>query len=146
MSPKRPENVSSQDWFQQIPQNHATKGRLRPALAEYHSKYTPAQIAAYEQSVAHKKLVRAQQTTERLVHGPKKARNTGPKKPATSWQLFMMDFRASQSDEVKRDMTQVAALASTKWKSMSDADKAPYVKKAERLREQFKIDQAKVQG
>ncbi|KAJ0545791.1 putative chromatin remodeling & transcriptional activation HMG family [Helianthus annuus] len=62
-----------------------------------------------------------------------------PKRPASAFFVFMEEFR-KQFKEEHPDNKSVAAVGKAggvKWKSMSDADKAPYVAKAEKRKAEY---------
>ncbi|MFS7959952.1 putative chromatin remodeling & transcriptional activation HMG family [Helianthus anomalus] len=62
-----------------------------------------------------------------------------PKRPASAFFVFMEEFR-KQFKEEHPDNKSVAAVGKAggvKWKAMSDADKAPYVAKAEKRKAEY---------
>uniref|UniRef100_A0A7N0RBP8 HMG box domain-containing protein n=1 Tax=Kalanchoe fedtschenkoi TaxID=63787 RepID=A0A7N0RBP8_KALFE len=65
-----------------------------------------------------------------------------PKRPASAFFVFMEDFR-KQFKEQNPNNKSVAAVGKAggeKWKSMSEAEKAPYVAKAEKRKTQYDKD------
>ncbi|XP_051126519.1 HMG1/2-like protein [Andrographis paniculata] len=62
-----------------------------------------------------------------------------PKRPPSAFFVFMEDFR-KQFKEMYPNNKSVAAVGKAggdKWKSMSDEEKAPYVAKAEKRKEEY---------
>ncbi|CAH2036702.1 unnamed protein product [Thlaspi arvense] len=57
-----------------------------------------------------------------------------PKRPASAFFVFMEDFRETFKKEhpKNKSVAAVGKAAGDKWKSLSDAEKAPYVAKAEK--------------
>lgn len=69
--------------------------------------------------------------------GKKTKDSTKPKKPQSSFWLWLADNRAAIMTEVgKRDGPSVAKHAGEKWKKVSDATKAPYEKRAQAAKEE----------
>eukprot|EP00929_Paragymnodinium_shiwhaense_P062707 TRINITY_DN3130_c0_g1_i1.p1 TRINITY_DN3130_c0_g1~~TRINITY_DN3130_c0_g1_i1.p1 ORF type:complete len:336 (+),score=130.27 TRINITY_DN3130_c0_g1_i1:90-1097(+) len=58
-----------------------------------------------------------------------------PKRPATSWLLFLNDFRKDKKDANPKE---VMTMAAAKWKTMSDAEKAPFVGPADAARGRYR--------
>eukprot|EP00434_Breviolum_minutum_P021231 symbB.v1.2.018729.t2/scaffold1505.1/size114887/1 len=58
-----------------------------------------------------------------------------PLKPATSWLLFLQDFRAAKSTEMKAK--EVLVAASKKWKEMPGIDKEKYEAPAKEAKEKY---------
>jgi len=58
-----------------------------------------------------------------------------PLKPATSWLLFLQDFRASKSTEMKAK--EVLTAASKKWKEMPGIDKEKYEAPAKEAKDKY---------
>ncbi|KAL8134164.1 high mobility group B protein 3-like [Apium graveolens] len=57
-----------------------------------------------------------------------------PKRPASAFFVFMEDFRKTYKEKHpnNKSVAVVGKAGGDKWKSMSEADKAPYVAKAEK--------------
>lgn len=67
-----------------------------------------------------------------------------PKRPASAFFVFMEEFR-KQFKEKNPNNKSVAAVSKAggdKWKSMSDAEKAPFVAKAEKRKTEYNKDMA----
>ncbi|XP_044474884.1 high mobility group B protein 2-like [Mangifera indica] len=62
-----------------------------------------------------------------------------PKRPASAFFVFMEEFREQyKKDHPKnKSVAAVGKAGGEKWKSMSDADKAPYVAKAEKRKSDY---------
>ncbi len=62
-----------------------------------------------------------------------------PKRPASAFFVFMEEFREHyKKDHPKnKSVAAVGKAGGEKWKSMSDADKAPYVAKAEKRKADY---------
>ncbi|XP_026391550.1 HMG1/2-like protein [Papaver somniferum] len=64
-----------------------------------------------------------------------------PKKPASAFFVFMEEFRQTFKKEHpnNKSITAVGKAGGDKWKSLSDAEKAPYVAKAEKRKTEYDI-------
>ncbi|EXB56320.1 High mobility group B protein 2 [Morus notabilis] len=62
-----------------------------------------------------------------------------PKRPASAFFVFMEEFRKQFNKENPNNkaVSAVGKAAGAKWKSMSEADKAPYVAKAEKRKVEY---------
>ncbi|KAI3757331.1 hypothetical protein L6452_04866 [Arctium lappa] len=62
-----------------------------------------------------------------------------PKRPASAFFVFMEDFRKQFKEENpgNKSVAAVGKAGGAKWKSMSDAEKAPFVAKAEKRKEEY---------
>ncbi|KAK4275048.1 hypothetical protein QN277_018190 [Acacia crassicarpa] len=62
-----------------------------------------------------------------------------PKRPASAFFVFMEEFRKQFNKENPNNkaVSAVGKAAGAKWKSMSDAEKAPYVAKAEKRKAEY---------
>ncbi|XP_010539785.1 PREDICTED: high mobility group B protein 2-like [Tarenaya hassleriana] len=62
-----------------------------------------------------------------------------PKRPASAFFVFMEEFREQfKKDHPKnKSVAAVGKAAGEKWKSMSEEDKAPYVAKAEKRKQEY---------
>ncbi|KAK7311023.1 hypothetical protein RJT34_08875 [Clitoria ternatea] len=62
-----------------------------------------------------------------------------PKRPPSAFFVFMEEFRKQFNKEHpdNKAVSAVGKAAGAKWKSMSDADKAPYVAKAEKRKAEY---------
>ncbi|KAH9693902.1 High mobility group B protein 3 [Citrus sinensis] len=65
-----------------------------------------------------------------------------PKRPASAFFVFMEEFREQyKKDHPKnKSVAAVGKAGGEKWKSMSEADKAPYVAKAEKRKVEYEKD------
>ncbi|CAM8986685.1 hypothetical protein QQ045_007741 [Rhodiola kirilowii] len=65
-----------------------------------------------------------------------------PKRPASAFFVFMEDFRKQFKEENpnNKSVAAVGKAGGEKWKSLSDAEKAPYVAKAEKRKTQYEKD------
>ncbi|XP_061351432.1 HMG1/2-like protein isoform X1 [Gastrolobium bilobum] len=62
-----------------------------------------------------------------------------PKRPPSAFFVFMAEFREQYKKEHpnNKSVSVVGKASGDKWKSMSDAEKAPYVAKAEKKKEEY---------
>ena len=62
-----------------------------------------------------------------------------PKRPASAFFVFMEDFRKSYKEKhpENKSVAAVGKAGGNKWKSMSEAEKAPYVAKAEKRKTEY---------
>jgi len=62
-----------------------------------------------------------------------------PKRPASAFFVFMEEFRKQYAKEHPNNkaVSAVGKAGGEKWKSMSEADKAPYVAKAEKRKTEY---------
>ncbi|XP_010534225.1 PREDICTED: high mobility group B protein 2-like [Tarenaya hassleriana] len=62
-----------------------------------------------------------------------------PKRPASAFFVFMEEFREQFKKEhpKNKSVAAVGKAAGDKWKSMTEADKAPYVAKAEKRKQEY---------
>ncbi|KAM7523967.1 hypothetical protein LguiA_013869 [Lonicera macranthoides] len=62
-----------------------------------------------------------------------------PKRPASAFFVFMEDFRKQYKEKHPNNkaVSVVGKAGGDKWKSMSEADKAPYVAKAEKRKVEY---------
>ncbi len=62
-----------------------------------------------------------------------------PKRPPSAFFVFMSDFREQYKKENpnNKSVAAVGKAGGSKWKSMSDAEKAPYIAKAEKKKEEY---------
>ncbi|CAM8934709.1 unnamed protein product [Rhodiola kirilowii] len=65
-----------------------------------------------------------------------------PKRPASAFFVFMEDFRKEfkEQNPNNKSVAAVGKAGGVKWKSLSDAEKAPYVAKAEKRKIQYDKD------
>ncbi|KAH9793152.1 High mobility group B protein 3 [Citrus sinensis] len=71
----------------------------------------------------------------------KKKDSNAPKRPLSAYFIFMEDFRKSFKESFP-DNKSVAAMGKAggeKWKSMSEAEKAPYVQKALNKKAEYEL-------
>ncbi|XP_031278642.1 high mobility group B protein 3-like [Pistacia vera] len=89
-------------------------------------------------AIAHKKpdaeILRKRKAENKTTkeRASKKKDSGAPKRPASAFFIFMEDFRKSfkENHPDNKSVSVVGKAGGQKWKSMSDADKAPYVEKA----------------
>ncbi|XP_038724074.1 HMG1/2-like protein [Tripterygium wilfordii] len=62
-----------------------------------------------------------------------------PKRPPSAFFVFMEEFRQEfkRENPDNKSVSAVGKAAGARWKSMSDADKAPYVEKAEKRKSDY---------
>ncbi|PIA46732.1 hypothetical protein AQUCO_01500344v1 [Aquilegia coerulea] len=62
-----------------------------------------------------------------------------PKRPASAFFVFMEDFRKTYKEKhpTNKSVSVVGKAGGDKWKSMSDAEKAPFVAKAEKRKVEY---------
>ncbi|KAF5739296.1 hypothetical protein HS088_TW12G00499 [Tripterygium wilfordii] len=62
-----------------------------------------------------------------------------PKRPASAFFVFMEDFRETYKKEhpKNKSVAAVGKAGGDKWKSLSDAEKAPYVAKANKRKDEY---------
>ncbi|OAY60993.1 HMG1/2-like protein [Manihot esculenta] len=81
--------------------------------------------------------------------GQKGLKKTGkdpnkPKRPASAFFVFMEEFRQEYKEKHpnNKSVSVVGKAAGDKWKSMSEAEKAPYVAKAEKRKNEYNKNMA----
>ncbi|KAI3778457.1 hypothetical protein L2E82_07765 [Cichorium intybus] len=67
-----------------------------------------------------------------------------PKRPASAFFVFMEEFRKQFKVEnpENKSVAAVGKAGGAKWKSMSDAEKAPYAAKADKRKKEYEKDMA----
>ncbi|XWS42233.1 hypothetical protein CRYUN_Cryun17cG0150500 [Craigia yunnanensis] len=62
-----------------------------------------------------------------------------PKRPASAFFVFMEEFRKQYKEEHpdNKSVSVVGKAGGEKWKSMTEAEKAPYVEKAEKRKSEY---------
>ncbi|KAL5706114.1 HMG1/2-like protein [Ranunculus cassubicifolius] len=79
--------------------------------------------------------------SERAAKKPAKAAKdpNKPKRPASAFFVFMEDFRKTYKEKFpnNKSVSVVGKAGGDKWKSMSDAEKAPFVAKAEKRKTEY---------
>ncbi|CAL0311690.1 unnamed protein product [Lupinus luteus] len=62
-----------------------------------------------------------------------------PKRPPSAFFVFMAEFREQFKKENpnNKSVAAVGKACGSKWKAMTDADKAPYIAKAEKKKEEY---------
>ncbi|CAI9301884.1 unnamed protein product [Lactuca saligna] len=62
-----------------------------------------------------------------------------PKRPASAFFVFMEDFRKQYKEEHpdNKSVAAVGKAGGTKWKSMSESEKAPFVAKADKRKKEY---------
>ncbi|XVF59896.1 hypothetical protein PTKIN_Ptkin07bG0312700 [Pterospermum kingtungense] len=78
---------------------------------------------------------------ERVTKRAKKAAKdpNKPKRPASAFFVFMEEFRKQYKEEHpdNKSVSAVGKAGGGKWKNMSEAEKAPYVQKAEKRKSEY---------
>ncbi|KAL0903395.1 hypothetical protein M5K25_027770 [Dendrobium thyrsiflorum] len=87
-----------------------------------------------ESSLATKKAPEKRKTGSRKAKDPNK-----PKRPPSAFFVFMDQFRKEfkEKNPENKLVSVVGKAGGNKWKSMSDVEKAPYVAKADKLKEEY---------
>ncbi|XP_042037236.1 HMG1/2-like protein [Salvia splendens] len=64
-----------------------------------------------------------------------------PKRPASAFFVFMEDFRKTYKEKHpnNKSVSAVGKAGGEKWKSMTEAEKAPYVAKAEKRKSDYEV-------
>lgn len=78
--------------------------------------------------------------------GVKKKEKDGPKRPMSAFFQFLGDRRPkliSERPELKSKVKDVGKILGDEWRSMTDAEKAPYVKKQEEDKKRYEAEKAK---
>ena len=85
-------------------------------------------------SLTEKQMKRKVGKEKRLKKDPNK-----PKRPPSPFFVFLTDFRKQYMKDHPntKAVSEVGKAAGAKWKTMSTADKAPYVSKAEKLKSDY---------
>ncbi|XP_057448928.1 HMG1/2-like protein [Lotus japonicus] len=62
-----------------------------------------------------------------------------PKRPSSAFFVYMSEFRTQfkKDNPNNKSVAAVGKAAGSKWKSMTDAEKAPYVARAEKAKEEY---------
>ncbi|GLT39349.1 hypothetical protein SLA2020_135470 [Shorea laevis] len=83
------------------------------------------------------KSAAAGKRTKKAAKDPNK-----PKRPASAFFIFMEGFRKQYKEEHpgNKSVSAVGKAGGAKWKSMSAAEKAPYVEKAEKRKTEYTKD------
>ncbi|KAL6183841.1 PREDICTED: HMG1/2-like protein [Fragaria vesca subsp. vesca] len=81
-----------------------------------------------------KKPAKATRASKKAAKDPNK-----PKRPASAFFVFMEEFRKQFNKENPNNkaVSAVGKAAGAKWKSMSDAEKAPYVAKSDKRKVEY---------
>ncbi|OMO83376.1 hypothetical protein COLO4_22549 [Corchorus olitorius] len=81
-----------------------------------------------------KKAARAAKRAKKAAKDPNK-----PKRPPSAFFVFMEEFRKQYKEEHpdNKSVSAVGKAGGQKWKSMTDAEKAPYVQKAEKRKSEY---------
>ena len=81
-----------------------------------------------------KKPAKATRASKKAVKDPNK-----PKRPASAFFVFMEEFRKQFNKENPNNkaVSAVGKAAGAKWKSMSEAEKAPYVAKSDKRKVEY---------
>ncbi|CAH9143103.1 unnamed protein product [Cuscuta epithymum] len=85
-----------------------------------------------------KLAVKAKSTKK--VAKPKPAKDPNkPKRPPSAFFVFMEDFRVSYKKKhpANKSVSEVGKAGGAKWKSMTDAEKAPYIAIAETRKKEY---------
>ncbi|PKU63337.1 HMG1/2-like protein [Dendrobium catenatum] len=82
----------------------------------------------------------AKKAPEKRKTGSRKAKDPNkPKRPPSAFFVFMDQFRKEfkEKNPENKLVSVVGKAGGNKWKSMSDAEKAPYVAKAGKLKDEY---------
>ncbi|PON34295.1 High mobility group box domain containing protein [Parasponia andersonii] len=95
------------------------------------SKRTDTKLAVNKKAGA---VTKGRKASKKSVKDPNK-----PKRPASAFFVFMEEFRKQFNKENPNNkaVSAVGKAAGAKWKSMSEADKQPYVAKAENRKAEY---------
>ncbi|XP_060188810.1 HMG1/2-like protein [Lycium barbarum] len=95
-------------------------------------------------NIAHKKLdtetTKKRKAEAALTKKEKASKNSGaPKRPPTAFFIFMADFRKSYKENFpdNKSVAVVGKAGGEKWKAMCESEKAFYVEKAAKLKEEY---------
>ncbi|PON90475.1 High mobility group box domain containing protein [Trema orientale] len=95
------------------------------------TKRTDTKLAVNKKAGA---VTKGRKASKKAVKDPNK-----PKRPASAFFVFMEEFRKQFNKENPNNkaVSAVGKAAGAKWKSMSEADKQPYVAKAENRKAEY---------
>ncbi|XP_042516150.1 HMG1/2-like protein [Macadamia integrifolia] len=104
--------------------------RSKPDSRKADNKLSVKRKAAASDRGAGKKTTKK----EKAVKDPNK-----PKRPASAFFVFMEEFRKSYKEKHpnNKSVSVVGKAGGDKWKSLSEAEKAPYVAKAEKRKNEY---------
>ncbi|XP_059460559.1 HMG1/2-like protein [Corylus avellana] len=102
---------------------------MKGAKSKSESKRADAKLSVNKKGSASTKAGKAPTKKGKATKDPNK-----PKRPASAFFVFMEEFRKqfNKDHPDNKSVSAVGKAAGAKWKSMSDAEKAPFVAKAEK--------------
>jgi len=102
---------------------------MKGAKPKSESKRADAKLSVNKKGSASTKAGKAPTKKGKATKDPNK-----PKRPASAFFVFMEEFRKqfNKDHPDNKSVSAVGKAAGAKWKSMSDAEKAPFVAKAEK--------------
>ncbi|KAB1203528.1 HMG1/2-like protein [Morella rubra] len=102
---------------------------MKGAKSKSESKRADTKLSVNKKGGASTKAGRASTKKGKAAKDPNK-----PKRPASAFFVFMEEFRKqfNKDHPDNKSVSAVGKAAGAKWKSMSDAEKAPFVTKAEK--------------
>ncbi|KAI3717091.1 hypothetical protein L1987_68446 [Smallanthus sonchifolius] len=105
---------------------------MKGAKSKSESKKPDSRLAVKKKEAPAKKKAPAKKSKE--VKDPNK-----PKRPASAFFVFMEDFRKQYKEKHpnNKSVSVVGKAGGDKWKSLTAAEKAPYVAKAEKRKSEY---------
>ncbi|KAI3813672.1 hypothetical protein L1987_18401 [Smallanthus sonchifolius] len=105
---------------------------MKGAKSKSESKKPDSRLAVKKREAPAKKKAPAKKAKE--VKDPNK-----PKRPASAFFIFMEDFRKQYKEKHpnNKSVSVVGKAGGEKWKSMSEAEKAPFAAKAEKRKSEY---------
>ncbi|PWZ14889.1 hypothetical protein Zm00014a_018650 [Zea mays] len=122
--------------------SHQSGAGLQP----FSCSHTQTLVAIRPQGLEMKSRARSTAGDSRLSVRKTKAEKdpNKPKRPPSAFFVFMEEFRKDYKEKHPnvKQVSLIGKAGGDKWKSLSDAEKAPYVSKAEKLKAEYtkKID------
>ena len=118
-----------------------TKESPNLAFTEY-AKLIGAQWRAMSDSQKKPYADRASKLKEKYLK--EKAKNTGPKRPPSSYMIFSIETRPKlEKKNPDLPFTEYAKLIGAQWRKMSDSHKKKYADQAVKLKEKYLKEKAK---
>jgi len=98
-----------------------------------------AEVKKSDSKLAVKKRGGAEKASKPVKKGKAGKDPNKPKRPASAFFVFMEDFRKQYKEKHpnNKSVSVVGKAGGDKWKSLSDAEKAPYVAKAEKRKADY---------
>jgi len=105
---------------------------MKGAKSKSDSKKSDSRLAVKKREAPAQKKAPAKKAKE--AKDPNK-----PKRPASAFFVFMEDFRKQYKEKHpnNKSVSVVGKAGGDKWKSMSDAEKAPFIAKAEKRKSEY---------